>query len=53
MTSNVAVVGAVIHLGTADAAQTFAPTIGHQAALVKGFGYDEQACLLKAKALLM
>lgn len=53
MSSNVAVVGAVIHLGTADAAQTFAPTLGHQAALVKGFGYDEQACLLKAKALLM
>lgn len=53
MTSNIAVVGAVIHLGSADAAQTFAPTLGHQAALVKGFGQDEQECLLKAKALLM
>lgn len=53
MSGNIAVVGAVINLGSADAAQTFAPTLGHQAALAKGFGYNEQAGLLKAKALLM
>lgn len=53
MSGNIAVVGAVINLSNMDAAQTFAPTIGHQAALVRGFGYDEQAVLLKAKSLLM
>lgn len=53
MAGNIAVVGVVINLNSADAAQTFAPTIGHQAALVQGFGYDEQAALLKAKSLLM
>lgn len=53
MSGNIAVVGAVINLGSADAAQTFTPTLGHQAALAKGFGYNEQAGLLKAKALLM
>ncbi|KZP21987.1 hypothetical protein FIBSPDRAFT_953313 [Athelia psychrophila] len=53
MSSNIAVVGAVIHLGSTDAAQTFAPTLGLQAALVNGFGLNEQASLLKAKAMLM
>lgn len=53
MAGNIAVVGAVINLSSADAAQTFAPTIGHQAALVQGFEYNEHAALLKAKALLM
>ncbi|KZP33631.1 hypothetical protein FIBSPDRAFT_943418 [Athelia psychrophila] len=53
MAGNIAVVGAVINLSSADAAQMFAPTIGHQAALVKGFEYDEHAALLKAKSLLI
>lgn len=53
MAHNVAVVGAVIHLGATHAAQTFAATMSHQAALVRGFEIDEQACLLSAKSHLM
>lgn len=53
MAHNVAVVGAVIHLGAVHASQTFAPTTGHQAALISGFGIDEQSVLLAAKSHLM
>ncbi|KZP22525.1 hypothetical protein FIBSPDRAFT_890401 [Athelia psychrophila] len=53
MTSNIVVVGAVIHLGAAHAAQTFAPNMGQQVALVNGFDIDQEAVLLKAKALLL
>lgn len=53
MSHNIAVIGAVIHLGAVHAVQTFAPTLGHQAALASGFGYDEQSMLLQAKAHLM
>lgn len=53
MSQNIAVVGAVINLGAVHAVQTFAPTVGHQAALASGFGYDEQSILLQAKSHLM
>lgn len=54
MAHNIAVVGAVIHLGSAHAAQTFAPNLGQQVALVRGFEVgDEQAVLLKAKSFLL
>lgn len=53
MAHNIAVVGAVIHMGGVHASQTFAPTLGHQAALVSGFGVDEQEVLLTAKSHLM
>lgn len=54
MAHNIAVVGAVIHLGSAHAAQTFAPNLGQQVALVGGFEIgDEQAILLRAKSFLL
>lgn len=54
MAHNIAVVGAVIHLGSAHAAQTFAPNVGQQVAIIKGFDIeDEQTLLLKAKCHLL
>lgn len=53
MSHNIAVVGAVMYLGAVHAVQTFAPTTGHQAALISGFGIDEHDVLLKAKSHLM
>lgn len=53
MANNIVVIGAVIHLGAAHAAQTFAPNIGQQAALVDAFEIDQEATLLKAKAVLL
>ncbi|KZP14118.1 hypothetical protein FIBSPDRAFT_959955 [Athelia psychrophila] len=53
MSSNIAVVGAVIHLGSTNTAQMFALTLSLQATLVNGFGLNEQVSLLKAKAMLM
>ncbi|KZP21991.1 hypothetical protein FIBSPDRAFT_953321 [Athelia psychrophila] len=54
MAHNIAVVGAVIHLGPSHSAQTFAPNLSQQVALIKGFDVqDEQMMLLKAKASLI
>lgn len=53
MAHNIAVVGAVIHMGVAHTSQMFASTMGHQAALISGFGIDEQAVLLTSKLHLM
>lgn len=54
MSHNIAVVGAVIHLGPSHSAQTFAPNLSQQVAIIKGFGIeDEQMALLKAKSHLM
>lgn len=53
MAHNVVVIGAVIYLGPTHASLTFAPNMGQQAALIKGFDIDEQECLLKAKAHLL
>lgn len=54
MAHNIAVVGAVIHLGPSHSAQTFTPNLSQQVALIKGFDVqDEQMALLKAKACLM
>lgn len=53
MANNIVVIGAVIHLGPAHAAQTFAPNIGQQVALVNGFQFDQESVLLKAKAHLV
>lgn len=50
---NIAVVGAVIHLGPEHAASTFAADVDQNAALVKGFGVNQQDWLLKAKSILM
>lgn len=53
MANNIVVIGAVIHLGAAHAAQTFAPNLAQQMTLVNGFEIDQEAVLLKAKALLL
>lgn len=53
MANNIVVIGAVIHLGSVHAAQTFAPNVGQQVAIVNGFEFDQEAVLLKAKALLL
>lgn len=42
-----------MHLGATHASQTFAPNMGQQIALVNGFQFDQEAVLLKAKALLL
>lgn len=53
MANNIVVVGAVMHLGAVHAAQTFAPNVDQQVALVNGFDFDQEALLLKAKAILL
>ncbi|KAF7966725.1 hypothetical protein HWV62_37269 [Athelia sp. TMB] len=50
---NIAVIGAVIHLGAENASLTFASDVEQNLAVVKGFEVDQQEWLLKAKSILM
>ena len=50
---NIAVVGAVLHLGPELASTTFAANMEQNLAMLKGFNVDQQEWLLKAKSILM
>lgn len=50
---NIAIVGAVIHLGPEHASSMFAADLEQNAALMQGFGVNQQDWLLKAKSILM
>ena len=50
---NIAVVGAVIHLGPELASSLFGASLEQNVALCKGFGVDSREWLLKAKSILM
>ncbi|KAF7984931.1 hypothetical protein HWV62_9843 [Athelia sp. TMB] len=50
---NIAVVGAVIHLGPELASTTFAANMEQNLAMLGGFKIDQQEWLLKAKSILM
>lgn len=50
---NIAVVGAVIHLGPEHASSMFGADLEQNAALMKGFDVKQEDWLLKAKSILM